>query len=75
MIMKREKMTEEINRKIILAMVAEIFKLDYKKADLWMQTPNPNLGHVSPDRMISSGNVQQLYDFVENCMIENKRKE
>lgn len=56
----------------IKALVYNHFK-DTHKVKLWLETPNPNLGDVTPTRMIELGREQKLLQFVQGALAENRR--
>lgn len=45
---------------------------DEAKARLWMQTPNPMLGDVSPVDMIVAGRYWKLNRFVTYALAESR---
>jgi antitoxin Xre/MbcA/ParS-like protein len=45
---------------------------DPGKVSLWMSSPNPLLGNVSPEDMIRIGREEKLLRFVENQLRENE---
>lgn len=53
-----------------LARVTRFFG-DEAKARLWMQTPNPMLGNVSPASMIAAGRHQKLRRFINHALAES----
>lgn len=44
---------------------------DEEKARLWMRTPNPMLGNLSPEDMIASNRTWKLLRFIEQAVREN----
>lgn len=63
-------MSEKIERAMILNIITTFFG-DPEKAELWMNTPNPLLGDISPDLMIKIGREDKLMKFIENAINEN----
>ena len=57
----------------IKALVLNHFKGDTDKVKLWLNTPNPNLGEVSPNKMIELGREHKLLQFVQAQIKENLR--
>ena len=43
-----------------------------KKANKWLEVPNPLLGNVSPKDMIRVGRLDKLIKFVETELAENQ---
>ncbi len=52
--------------------VLGFFKGDSKKTNLWFSTPNPLLGNVSPQQMISMGREYKLLKWVRQQLAENE---
>ena len=48
----------------ICSLVAELFDNDIAKTKLWLDTPNPALGDISPKGLIRFGKYQKLLSFV-----------
>ena len=48
------------------------FDGDTDKAELWMETPNPQLGGVRPINMITTGKIEKLKKFIEDAVIKQK---
>ena len=69
-IAKIDEYIKEIKRvlrvKYIEDQVRHFFKLDKEKFDLWMNTPNHNLGGTSPQELIDKGREEKLYLFVKS---------
>ncbi len=64
-----DRMPQELERHLIqianiCTHVAEIFKGDLGKTKLWVETPNPALGDISPKAMMRFGRYQTLLKFV-----------
>lgn len=55
--------------------VLDYFGGDVDKANLWFKTPNPQLGNVTPNDMISSGKTSKLYFFVKESLALNETPE
>lgn len=55
-----------------LARVTDFFG-DEAKARLWMRTPNPMLGDVSPNDMIAAGRYAKLRRFIIDALANNQR--
>lgn len=55
----------------IFTRVREFFDHDGKAA-LWMGTPNPLLGDVSPNDMLAAGREEKLLRFVVGALAENE---
>lgn len=53
-------------------LVFRFFEGDREKAMAWMTTPNPLLGHASPQQMILAGRSEQVLEFVETALGENE---
>jgi hypothetical protein len=64
--MSDEEMLDEIFEYLV-----EFFKDEPKKALLWMFTPNPNLGNISPYKMYHYRRLKKLWEFVRSCRLEN----
>lgn len=56
---------------VLFNKVAEHFKGDVHKTNLWFNVPNPLLGNVSPKDMIRLGRYKKLYSFVVQAIEEN----
>ena len=56
--------------KDLYTLVFNHFK-DDDKTNLWFETPNPNLGNVTPNFMIKVGRIEKLRAFIENQLDEN----
>jgi hypothetical protein len=48
----------------ICSLVAEIFDADIVKTQLWLDTPNPAIGDISPKQMMRFGRYEKLLKFV-----------
>lgn len=48
-------------------MVAEVFKGDSVKTEMWFHTRNPMLGNVTPRDMIRLGRFGKLIRFIQNA--------
>jgi len=48
-------------------MVAEAFKGDAVKTEMWFHTRNPMLGNISPRDMIRLGRFNKLIRFIQNA--------
>lgn len=53
--------------------LANEFFLDYEKTVVWFQTPNPQLGFLSPAEMVRAGRSDKLIQVVRVWLDENKR--
>ena len=49
------------------------FKNDAVKASLWLKTPNPLLGGVTPGSLIVNSKSKRLLKFIKNQLSENER--
>lgn len=58
----------------LLNLVAQFFNGDVTKTALWIKTPNPILGNISPRDMIRFGRYQKLLKFVLNALSENQHQ-
>jgi hypothetical protein len=58
---------------VLFNKVAEHFKGDTYKTNLWFNIPNPLLGNVSPKDMIRLGRYKKLYSFVMQSIDENQK--
>ncbi len=72
-----DKMPAELRQRLvewatILNLVAEYFH-DVDKVALWIHTPNPLLGDLSPRDMIRLGRYSKLLKFVQSSLQENQR--
>lgn len=56
----------------LLNLVAQFFEGDAVKTALWVKTPNPMLGNISPRDMIRFGRYQKLLKFILNALSENQ---
>lgn len=45
-------------------LVAEFFEGDAQKVALWLETPNPMLGSISPRMMLRCGRYERLLKFI-----------
>jgi hypothetical protein len=61
------RMTSSVGEAYIRALVANHFR-DWSKAKLWFETPNPQLGNVSPNKMIELGRTEKLKEFIESSL-------
>jgi len=66
----QERMREWAN---VLNLVAEHFNGDAIKTALWLTTPNPLLGNITPRDMIRFGRYKKLFKFIFSALSENKR--
>ncbi len=57
---------------ILLNLIGEYFK-ESQKVELWLQTPNPLLGDISPRDMIRIGRYKKLLKFVQTALRDNQR--
>ncbi len=48
----------------ICSLVAELFDNNISKTKLWLDTPNPTLGNISPKGMIRYGKYERVLKFV-----------
>jgi hypothetical protein len=48
--------------------VMEFFEGDAEKTKLWLTTPNPQLGGISPHEMVKRGRLEKLYNFVKKSV-------
>lgn len=48
----------------VCSLVAELLDNDIKKTILWLNTPNPAIGDVSPKQMMRFGRYEKLLKFV-----------
>ena len=55
----------------VRSLIYQYFNGDSEKVILWLDTPNPNLGNISPDEMINLGRVENLLKFVEAQLEES----
>ena len=55
----------------VRSLIYQYFNGDSEKVILWLDTPNPNLGNISPDEMINLGRVENLLKFVETQLEES----
>lgn len=46
---------------------------DEKKARDWLNSSNPNLGHVTPIRMMMTGRSKRLLEWVRSALAQNLR--
>lgn len=67
-----DQMLAAATRREIVTRVREFFAHDGKAA-LWMETPNPLLGDVSPNDMLAAGREEKLLRFVVGALAENGR--
>jgi uncharacterized protein (DUF2384 family) len=58
----------------ICNLVFEFFN-DNVKTKVWLQTPNPMLGNMSPRDMIRFGRFAKLQRFVANAIVEGRTVE
>lgn len=56
----------------IKAMLFDFFKGDEKKVELWLSTPNPHFGEISPNHLVEIGRAHKVEQFVKACHEENK---
>lgn len=56
------------------AYVVEYFEGDLDRAYLWFETPNPQLGNVSPNDMIKLGRDEKLLKFILESRENNERR-
>ena len=56
----------------IVSLIQEHMKWSLDEALLWMDTPNPLLGNVSPMEMIEVGRGYKVMKFVKTAIDENK---
>lgn len=73
------KMPKELKERIeqwanLMQLVAEHFK-NAEKTLLWVKTPNPMLGNVSPRDMLRHGRYKKLFKFVLQALQSNHRHE
>ena len=59
-------MTEKEMQIYINLSVLKIFEFDMEKAAQWFSTPNLNLGGFRPIRLIESGKIEKVYEFVRD---------
>jgi len=64
-----DRMPRELERHLrsmanICTHVAEYFDSDLAKTKLWLETPNPALGDISPKTMMRFGKYKKLLKFV-----------
>lgn len=53
-------------------LVAEFFKDEPHKVDLWFRTPNPSFGGIKPNELIELGRAWKLLQFIENALAANR---
>ncbi len=56
---------------VLFNKVAEFFKGDVYKTNLWFNVPNPLLGNITPKDMIRLGRYKKLYSFVSQAIEDN----
>jgi uncharacterized protein (DUF2384 family) len=56
---------------LALNLVAQFFG-DEQKTVLWLKTPNPLLGDMTPRDMIRIGRFKKLRRFIQNALSENE---
>ena len=56
---------------VICSLVAQFFKGDITKTQLWFQTKNPLLGNISPRDMVRYGRHEKLRRIVMDALAEN----
>lgn len=59
---------EQECRKLVL----DFFKGDIDKVDVWFETPNPGLGHITPQLMIDIRREKKLLSFIQHQLAENE---
>lgn len=60
-----------MNKDLSLFEIVNTFFKDDERTKLWMKTPNPLLGKLSPNDLMSLGREKKLRLFVENQLNEN----
>jgi hypothetical protein len=70
------KMPRELEERVrewavALSLVAQYFKNEHKTV-LWLKTPNPLLGNITPRDMIRVGRFKKLSRFIQNALGENE---
>ena len=58
-------MTDIEYLELIWKHLASFFGGNEEKANLWIRTPNPLLGGISPDQMVKAGRAKKLYEFIK----------
>jgi uncharacterized protein (DUF2384 family) len=53
---------------VICELVAEFFKGDLEKTNLWLNIKNPLLGNISPRDMIRFGRYEKLLKFIQDAL-------
>ena len=61
-------MREEIER-----LLMEFFRNDAEKVRVWMESPNPMLGWLVPNKMLEVGRGEKLLKIVRQSLAENDR--
>lgn len=56
----------------VRAILDAFFDGDTVKVGAWLETPNPNLGGVSPNEMIVNGRVDKLLKWMQSAVLEGK---
>lgn len=56
------------DRKEIASLLMEFFNKDADKVKLWLKTPNPLFGGLSPKTMSASGMDSKLLKIIKNQM-------
>ncbi len=51
----------------MICKIGEHFEGDYKKARLWLITPNLNFGGIAPLKLYTMGKVEKVLQFIENA--------
>lgn len=70
------KMPKELELRLLewataINLVAEYFN-DQHKTMIWLKTPNPQLGDISPRDMIRIGRFKKLLSFIQTALNNNK---
>lgn len=60
----------EINKEIA-SLLYEFFSKDPYKVLVWLNTPNPNFGGVSPWFLMDQGRSHKVLNFIKNAKDEN----
>ena len=68
-----KKIPQELVRRlqeiaVICELVAEYFKGDLQKTNLWLNLKNPLLGNISPRDMIRFGRYEKLHKFIQDAL-------
>ena len=68
---RRRMKKDSKNREEVLRLLVMFFGNE-RKAEIWIAAPNPLLGDVTPEHMISTGRSSKLIDFIKECMDEDR---